>query len=655
MFKEADAEVLKRRLLIAVLLLAGLAAAAAVSSAAGTFRDTQAALVAVAIVTFLILAASGAPIRLSRAQWAMGLFILVSAGAATASIWRSESLLEVGLFYGYLMVLVAAANAGGGRRLRLAAHLLVGAAVFIAVSALYAYMVGYDRQIQELAAHGRGELARQLAGMAGRAFGTFPSANSLAGFLILFIPIAVGLWLREKDKRLKVWVALAALLLSAAVILTFSKGALLALAAGLGLMIYGRVPAGRLGARLFLPTTIGLLATLYISWSFFDFSLPAALANVSGRLELWQSAYAIAVRHPILGIGPGAFGTALPAAQKGAVYARYAHNTYLQVFAELGLAGLLSFLLLIGAILQRGWRLMVDDLSDDKWLRLGCLGGLTAFLVHNLVDYTWYVPGVAFAFWLIAGLTLAETAGGAGVGARPAAPRRALVGVAALTVIPALIVYAGSAQVARANYLAADQRFSEAAAAYRRGLRIFPFSAEAYDGLARAVHYQALANKRQFDPRAIEYQRRAIELRPGWPHYHARLADYLAGAGRRQEAIDEYVLAGKLYPLDPQFKVRLGSYLLALRRPKAAAAAFQEGARLAGIYRARNWSYRSAKTARGDERAPIIAIGNAYKGLAISYTLMGRRAEAKSMLVKAERILGPGREMEEIKRAATSR
>ena len=648
--EEADAFGLNRRLVVVIVLLAGLAILAAMAPAGSVFRDTQAVLVVGAIVLFLIVAASGVPIRRSWPHAALALFILVSLAAVVTSVWRADSLLEVGLMGGYLIIMVTATNIVGGQRLRLAGHLLVVIAVMVTASALYAYTLGYDGQIAELAKAGNAGLARQLASMMSRAFGNFPSANSFAGFLILFIPISIGLLLRETNIRLRLWLALAAVSMSTALYFTFSKGALLAVVVGLGLMAFGRLAPEKGAVKyLFLPFGLGVLAVLYVFGAFFDFNSAAALANVSGRIELWRGAWAIVIEHLFLGIGPGAFGTEFTGYQTGAVFSRYAHNTYLQVAAEQGFVGLMTFLLVIGVIMTHAWRLMVEDRSDDKWLRLGLIGAMAAFFIHNLVDYTWYIPGVAIAFWIIAGLAAGRASEASIAGAQPTIRRWALVGSVTIFLVPAMLVFSGTMLIAQAKHHKDDRVYVDAKKEYISALRRLPFSAEAYDGLAQTIYSESMSRKRLSAPKAIEYQRRAIELRPTWPHYHARLADYLAFAGRRREAIDEYTLAMNLYPADPQLKVELGNYLVKQRKPAAAAKIFNDAIRLAKVYRADDWTSAAMTTARGDMQEPILAIAYAYVGLAESRRIQGRYPEARAAAIKAERILGSGEQMAKFK------
>ena len=71
------------------------------------------------------------------------------------------------------------------------------------------------------------------------------------------------------------------------------------------------------------------------------------------RLQIWKAALGTIAERPVFGVGPGNFSVALGedigASRKGAS----AHNLYLDIASEMGVPGLLLFLLLIGRILYR--------------------------------------------------------------------------------------------------------------------------------------------------------------------------------------------------------------------------------------------------------------------------------------------------------------
>jgi len=651
--KEADAVGLDRRLTAVIFFLAVLAAGAALAPAGSMFRDAQAILAAGAAASFLVVAASGIPIRYNRAHLALAGFCAVSLAAATTSVWRAGSFLETGLIAGYLVIFLTATNVVGGGRLRLAGHLLVGAATIVAASAVYTYSIGYDRQIRELAAAGNAGLARQLASMTDRAFGNFPSANSFAGFLVLFIPIAIGLFLYEHDFKLRLWLAAAITAMAVALFLTYSKAGLIALAVGAAIMVYGglSVPkSGRRPGRLVVPLLLTSGVLVYIFWAFFGFNATAAIGNVSGRGELWRGAWRMVMDRPWLGAGPGNFGTEFTHYQTGAVFSNYAHNTYLQAAVEQGVLGLMAFLGTMVAVLAWSWRrVRAEQGGGPAWLRLGLVGGLAAFIVHNTVDYTWYIPGVAISFWIVAGLAVSSDKEAAAVGAQPTPARWAAVLIAALCVGPVLLVFTGANLAARADHFVQDLKVREAKNTYDQALGYFPFDAAAHDGAARAMYVESAVKRRPLAPEAVSHQRRAIALRPTWPYYHQHLGDYLGLIGRREAAVREYRQAIRLYPNDPKLKVALGNYLLGLRSYPEAIDVFRKAISLGRVYRVAAWKPADLFTARGDAAEPVSAIGRAYLGLAAAYIDIGRPALARGCVDKAETILGRGPEIEAVR------
>ena len=104
---------------------------------------------------------------------------------------------------------------------------------------------------------------------------------------------------------------------------------------------------------------------------------------------------------------------------------RYAHNSYLQIWPEMGLLGLFSFDWLICGVFRLWFRNFTESLYKNQAAclftpleagRRRCptaaygslpLTGFTAsavFLLHNFLDFTFFLPEVAFIWWVILGL-----------------------------------------------------------------------------------------------------------------------------------------------------------------------------------------------------------------------------------------------------------
>jgi O-antigen ligase len=67
-------------------------------------------------------------------------------------------------------------------------------------------------------------------------------------------------------------------------------------------------------------------------------------SDLGGRVKLWKESFAIFLNYPILGIGANALSSP---GQLGA----FAHNTFLSILTELGIFGLLSFLIVVTIVI----------------------------------------------------------------------------------------------------------------------------------------------------------------------------------------------------------------------------------------------------------------------------------------------------------------
>ncbi|GAH94056.1 unnamed protein product, partial [marine sediment metagenome] len=85
-----------------------------------------------------------------------------------------------------------------------------------------------------------------------------------------------------------------------------------------------------------------------------------------------------------------------------------AHNEYLQLFAELGIIGLIIFLFIFFtvSILVINFCKKTRDKSK-KLVLLGLYTGLNCFLFHCLFSFPLHVPALGSLFFIIIGLIIA--------------------------------------------------------------------------------------------------------------------------------------------------------------------------------------------------------------------------------------------------------
>lgn len=220
-------------------------------------------------------------------------------------------------------------------RLRLLWKLVVICGTVLAVLALKNYVTGNFAVKYQ----GRGFRIR-----VGGPEGFFGNPNDLAMLFVLLLPLAVSFALMSEGMKRVAYFASAALL-TAGVVVTFSRGGFLGLiATGAALMWKaGRgnrplsVAAGVLILVVFMAMVPGSYANRIIS--IFD---PSKDTTGSGaeRRELLERAAQVAANHLVFGVGMGNYH----------IYShreQLAHNSYLEISAELGVAGLIAFLVLI--------------------------------------------------------------------------------------------------------------------------------------------------------------------------------------------------------------------------------------------------------------------------------------------------------------------
>jgi O-antigen ligase len=124
----------------------------------------------------------------------------------------------------------------------------------------------------------------------------------------------------------------------------------------------------------------------------------------SGRFLFWKTAWLMIKDNPFLGKGIGTFMDYFPRYAPEAGGALYAHNCYLQIWAETGIFSLLSFLVFCYLFLFNAVKTFLK--KNDFWL-LGLIAGILGFLVHSFFDTQLYSLQLSFLFWTMVGLLAA--------------------------------------------------------------------------------------------------------------------------------------------------------------------------------------------------------------------------------------------------------
>ena len=238
-----------------------------------------------------------------------------------------------------------------------------------------------------------------------RVFSTFENPNLLAIFLVIVIPIALFLFLNTKKSIGKVYYAASIVIFTACLALTFSRTGMLGLAAAIIIFIM------LMNIRYIIFLLIGGVALIPF--------LPASIINriksmglhdstVEYRFKIWETTMEMIRDNPITGVGYGS-------STYMEVYRDYlgrtkivahAHNTFLQIWAESGIVGIIAFLIFILQIYFNYIKTIIQ--ASDKMQKLMLILGIsviTGFLVNGIAEHSFFYYKNMIMFYLVFFLT----------------------------------------------------------------------------------------------------------------------------------------------------------------------------------------------------------------------------------------------------------
>jgi O-antigen ligase len=115
----------------------------------------------------------------------------------------------------------------------------------------------------------------------------------------------------------------------------------------------------------------------------------------------------------LTGVGPGAYQRGFTAYKDSALrplFYDHAHNDYLQLLGEYGAIGALIMTIIVGVVLVRLIRAFTK--RGDIVVRgalFASLTGVTAMMIHSLVEFNFQIPANALYFWVLVGVGIAAT------------------------------------------------------------------------------------------------------------------------------------------------------------------------------------------------------------------------------------------------------
>jgi tetratricopeptide (TPR) repeat protein len=256
----------------------------------------------------------------------------------------------------------------------------------------------------------------------------------------------------------------------------------------------------------------------------------------------WVSAWTIFAAHP-MGTGLNTYGVMysqymLP----GANETQYAHNTPLQLLAELGYIALIAGAGIVLLFLGAWHRGELRRLSPYIVLALIVWG------VHNLIDINVYFPSLGVIGAVLLGTLLRRQS----LSLPPGPPRASMVALVTLglaTLVFSSLVMVSSELQVRAKLEYDENRLQAAADTIQLAISIMPFNSSLFhdSGDINLNLYHAKHDYKRLDLATQSFQR-AIALSPNKAGAHIGLSLCLSSANRIEGARAQLRVAERLHP-----------------------------------------------------------------------------------------------------------
>ncbi len=236
-----------------------------------------------------------------------------------------------------------------------------------------------------------------------RVVGTFGNPNVFAEYLEHILPVAIALVFVYRKWLNKFIASIFVVTMFACLLLTSSRGAWLGFAAGILmftiLKLAKYIPLFIAGGILAIPLVPKVVLQRI-----------STIGNVQDtsnqyRTYIWEGAINMIKDFWITGVGYGYWAfrnTFYEYTIKGAK-AWHSHNMYLEILAEMGIFGLLTFAWVIFSLFFHSIKFILK--SKDKYLSYvsaGLLAGLLSILVHGVAEHILYMPKSVILFWMFA-------------------------------------------------------------------------------------------------------------------------------------------------------------------------------------------------------------------------------------------------------------
>jgi O-antigen ligase len=243
-----------------------------------------------------------------------------------------------------------------------------------------------------------------------RAYSTLENPNVLGEYYLLIIPTAVAGFFVSRKLIIKAFYFVSTALMMIGLIITYSRGCYI------GILVAAAVFLVLLDKRFIILGILGLCCLPFV--------LPQTIINrfmsignmsdssTSYRVYIWLGTIAMLKDYWLSGVGPGqkAYSKVYPYYGFNGISAPHAHNTFLQVMCDTGIAGIIMLILCIYKFFKELFISYMNQTDKRaKIYTISFISSVMGFLVQSLFDYTFYNYRVLLMFVIYLGLGVVST------------------------------------------------------------------------------------------------------------------------------------------------------------------------------------------------------------------------------------------------------
>jgi len=295
-------------------------------------------------------------------------------------------------------------------------HIIFLSACIISLYGIYQYFVGFNHTVEYLKRTGSTDYLDGLLSRR-RIFATVISPNIFASYIVMMLFVGTGLALyntqdNTQGKNMLYWLGVC--VMAIALLLTKSLGGILTFIITFliflnSLMRYKGFK--KITLKRFTLIMIFLLCVFILIYGFFArdriaqfFDLKNPNNSIVQRFYYMKASIGMIKDFPLTGVGWRNFGLFYEFYKPdSANISHYSHNVFLQITAEMGPLGLVVFLAIIIKFFQLGLK-VIRKKDEEQGLKIGLFFAGVAFLIHNLIELSFYFSQVALFWWIILGL-----------------------------------------------------------------------------------------------------------------------------------------------------------------------------------------------------------------------------------------------------------